>query len=147
MKAERIILVLSIIGLVLSGYLTYVHYVPEALDSSFCNFSDFVSCSTVNSSSYSIFFGVPVALIGVVGFLVLGFLSLGKVKYHRIWLSYLSLGALLFMLYLLIIELVVLQVICLYCIFTLIDILAIFLISAVYFGRESVTFVKEVQFE
>ena len=147
MAAERIIFVFSVIGILLSGYLTYVHYAPEQLDDSFCNFSDFVSCSTVNSSSYATFFGMPVALIGVFGFLLLGVLSLGKVKYHRVLLFYFSLGALLFMLYLLIIELFVLKAICLYCVFTLIDILLIFLVSAVYFGRESVTVVKEVQFE
>ena len=117
MAAERIILVSSVIGILLSGYLTYVHYAPEQLDDSFCNFSDFVSCSTVNSSSYATFFGMPVALIGVFGFLLLGVLSLGKVKYHRVLLFYFSLGALLFMLYLLIIELFVLKAICLYCVF------------------------------
>ena len=147
MAAERIILVSSVIGILLSGYLTYVHYAPEQLDDSFCNFSDFVSCSTVNSSSYATFFGMPVALIGVFGFLLLGVLSLGKVKYHRVLLFYFSLGALLFMLYLLIIELFVLKAICLYCVFTLIDILLIFLVSAVYFGRESVTFVSEIKLE
>lgn len=147
MAAERIIFVFSVIGILLSGYLTYVHYAPEQLDDSFCNFSDFVSCSTVNSSSYATFFGMPVALIGVFGFLLLGVLSLGKVKYHRVLLFYFSLGALLFMLYLLIIELFVLKAICLYCVFTLIDILLIFLVSAVYFGRESVTFVSEIKLE
>ncbi len=138
---------LSIIGLALSGYLAYVHYVPETLDSSFCNLSDFVSCSTVNSSSYATFFGIPVAVFGVAGFLLLAFLSVGTIKYHRIWLFYLSLGALLFMFYLLIIELFVLKTICLYCIFTLVDVIALFAIAAVSWGRESVQFVKAIKVE
>ena len=147
MKAEQIILVLSVIGMLLSGYLTYVHYVPEQLDSSFCNISDFLSCSTVNKSSYATLLGVPVALIGVIGFVLLGFLALGRVKYHEPALFYSSLFGLGFMVYLTSAELLVIKAVCILCVGAALIIAVIFSISALMFGQESIQFVKEIEFE
>lgn len=57
--------VLSLVGLAISGYLTYVHYFdlqPLCLTG---------GCEAVQSSSYSVFLGIPVALIGVAGYLLI----------------------------------------------------------------------------
>ena len=63
---SKSVAVLCVLGIVFSSYLLYLHYTPEELDSSFCNISNFLSCSTVNTSSYATFLGIPVALIGLV---------------------------------------------------------------------------------
>lgn len=143
----RTILALSIIGIVLSGYLTYLHFVPEKFDTSFCNINDFFSCSTVNKSSYATFLGVPVAVIGMLGFVLLGWLSLGRSAYHRVGIFYLSLVGLGFMLYLTGAELFVIRAVCILCVGTAIIIATIFTISALAFGKEGVQFVKEIKFE
>lgn len=58
-------LVLAFIGLGLSAYLTYVHYNPGAL---VCTDG---SCAYVQSSKYSMMFGVPIAIFGLLMFLTL----------------------------------------------------------------------------
>lgn len=58
-------LALAAIGLVLSGYLTYVHFNPGALVCS----GD--GCSVVQQSQYSKMFGIPIAIFGVGMFAVL----------------------------------------------------------------------------
>jgi uncharacterized membrane protein len=67
------IILLSVIGLLLSLYLTIDHYKPPT-DSSFCDISATVSCSLVNTSVFSEVFNVPVSLMGMAWFVfALGF--------------------------------------------------------------------------
>lgn len=62
-RASRIaMIVLSTIGLGLASYLTYVHYAGEQV---LCT-SD--SCELVQTSVYSKLAGVPVALLGLIGY-------------------------------------------------------------------------------
>src|SRR3989344_2844261 len=68
------ILILSIIGLITSSYLTYNHYY-HSLDGSVCDITASVSCTVLNSGIYSTIFGIPVAIYGVLWSLVLGMLS------------------------------------------------------------------------
>ena len=67
-RLEYAIAALAVIGLGVSGYLTYVHYAglhPLCLASG--------GCEQVQSSHYAKLFGVPVALLGVCGYvLILG---------------------------------------------------------------------------
>ncbi|HLD33356.1 MAG TPA: vitamin K epoxide reductase family protein [Candidatus Nanoarchaeia archaeon] len=147
MRTSKVIVGLCIAGFLISLYLTYLHYAPEELDASFCNISDFLSCSTVNKSSYATLFGIPVALIGIIGFVLLGFLSLARLMYARVALFYSSLGALLFMLYLTFVELFIINAVCVLCIAVLLIMAAIFSVSCYSYGRESVRFVREMKFE
>lgn len=62
-------IVLSIVGLGLASYLTYVHYAHEQV---LCT-SD--SCELVQTSVYSKLAGVPVALMGLIGYALI-FVSL-----------------------------------------------------------------------
>ena len=80
MKTEttaKIIIVLSLIGLVDAAYSTYEHYeiISGAIGKSFCDLGVGISCSAVNGSSFSEVFGIPMALIGVFWFAVLIILS------------------------------------------------------------------------
>jgi len=147
MKALKFILVLSILGFLLSGYMTSLHFKPEKLDSSFCNIDDYFSCSTVNKSSYSTFLGIPVAIMGMIGFALLGFLSLGKIKYHKVGIFYSSLLGVGFMAYLTGAEIFFIKAVCVLCVIAALIISLVFLAAAISFGKESVRFVKEIEFE
>lgn len=76
-KLLKIIFLVSILGIILSGYLTNLHYTQKA---SPCDFSETFSCSLVNQSKYAEFLGVPVALFGLGSYLILGFISLSLWK-------------------------------------------------------------------
>jgi len=51
----------------------YHHY--EKSESSFCDFGGNFNCDIVNRSIYSTVFDVPVALIGILGYVLLGVLA------------------------------------------------------------------------
>lgn len=72
-----IILIVSVLGLVTSIYLTYNHYNPS-LGGSFCDKIPSASCTVVNSGIYSKILRVPVAIYGIVWFLISGILSLNS---------------------------------------------------------------------
>jgi uncharacterized membrane protein len=60
------IAVLSVIGIALAGYLTYVHYAGIRVP---CLSSG--SCETVQQSHWSKLDGVPVALLGLIGYVTI----------------------------------------------------------------------------
>lgn len=68
------ILILSILGLITSLYLTYDHYHPS-IEGSVCDITASVSCTVLNSGIYSTIIGIPVALYGVAWFIILGIFS------------------------------------------------------------------------
>lgn len=60
---ERALAVGAVLGIALAGYLTYVHYAdltPLCLSSG--------GCETVQSSEYAKLAGIPVALLGLMGY-------------------------------------------------------------------------------
>jgi len=56
-------LVLNLLGLGVAGYLTYTHYANVQV---ICSISH--GCETVQHSSYAELLGIPVALIGLIGY-------------------------------------------------------------------------------
>ena len=66
------ILVLSVLGLGVAGYLTYAHYNQDAL---VCTIG---SCHTVQSSKYATIGGVPIAIFGAGMYLTLGALAAAR---------------------------------------------------------------------
>jgi vitamin-K-epoxide reductase (warfarin-sensitive) len=68
-----IITVLAAIGIVLSAVSVHNHYKPTPTD--YCDFGETFNCDAVNKSEYSHFGKVPVAGIGVVGYVLLLLLS------------------------------------------------------------------------
>jgi len=68
-----VITFLALIGIVLSGVSVYNHYKKTATD--YCDFGDTFNCDAVNKSVYSHLGPVPVAAIGVVGYIFLLVLS------------------------------------------------------------------------
>jgi uncharacterized membrane protein len=67
------IALVAIAGIAVSSVSLYEHFATST--TSFCNFSDSFNCDLVNRSSYSTVLGVPVALIGIVGYLLVAILA------------------------------------------------------------------------
>ena len=67
------IMVLSVLGLAISSLSLVNHY--STSPTSYCSFGENFSCDIVNRSIYSRVFGVPVALIGMIGYVLLGLFS------------------------------------------------------------------------
>ena len=84
----EIIIILSIIGMIDSAYLTYEHYQlisDSEKGNSFCDISKELSCSTVNSSPYAEVMGIPMAFLGLVWFIVVVILSYSIESKHKFW--------------------------------------------------------------
>lgn len=108
-----ILIVLAVTGLAASTLALREHY---RTDTSPCSINERWDCGIVNHSPYAVLFGVPVAAIGMAGYLLLGILAL---KRRYMVLLPLSLGALAFSLYLAHIEKDLLGVWCIYCVASL----------------------------
>lgn len=67
------IALVAVAGIAVSSVSLYEHFATST--TSFCNFSDTFNCDLVNRSQYSTLLGVPVALIGIVGYLLLTILA------------------------------------------------------------------------
>ena len=104
---------LAILGIAASSLALREHY---RTDTSPCSINEKWDCGIVNHSPYALLWGVPVAAIGMGGYLLLGVLAL-KRRYGLLLL--LSLAALAFSLYLAHIEAHVLGVWCIYCVASL----------------------------
>ena len=132
LSVPGITLTLSIIGLLISVYLTYVHYDDSVL---VCTSGG--GCHTVQQSEYATLGPVPIALFGVLMFLTLGALAL--VRLRDIEFSFvnretaplaawgITLTALLYYAYLVYVELFVLEAICQWCVATTIATIGIFI--------------------
>ncbi len=105
-----LIAVLAFAGLIVSALALQVHYSTGTQP---CDINSRWDCGTVNHSSYSVIKHVPVAAIGVAGYLLLGILALAR---QRAWLFAASLLGLLYALHLSSVEKNVLEVWCLYCV-------------------------------
>ena len=67
------ILLLCLAGVVVSSISLYHHY--DKSESSFCDFGGKFNCDIVNRSTYSHIGPIPVALIGILGYIGLAWLS------------------------------------------------------------------------
>ncbi|HEX2329104.1 MAG TPA: vitamin K epoxide reductase family protein [Candidatus Angelobacter sp.] len=107
---------LALVGVVVASLALREHY---RTGTSPCSINERWDCGVVNKSPYAVFpenTGIPVAVIGIAGYLLLGVLAL--LRRWRLLLVF-SLGALAFSLYLTKIEARDLQVWCILCVFSL----------------------------
>jgi uncharacterized membrane protein len=110
--ARRIVLgALAVVGILISAYLTWVHYMgvaPVCVGGS-------GGCETVQSSSYATILGVPVAVVGLVGYSSLLF-SASLRGEIGVYLGFLvSLVGAFFSAYLTYLEIFVIHAICEWC--------------------------------
>jgi uncharacterized membrane protein len=121
------ITVLCLAGLGLSLASLHSHYAVSSTD--YCDLNALFNCDIVNRSKYSELFGMPVSLIGVLGYSALLGLTLRKTRSFEFIRLFASLGGLAFALYLAYIEEFILRTWCLLCIGSLIAIGAITCLS------------------
>jgi uncharacterized membrane protein len=107
----RLVAVLALVGVAISAYLTWVHYADiEPLCSAISN------CARVQTSKYAELGGVPVALIGLLGYLaILGSLVVPG-EDGRVLGLFLALVGVGFSGYLTYLELGVIHAICQWCV-------------------------------
>lgn len=108
-----VLVLLTLLGFVASGLALREHY---RTDSSPCSINERWDCGIVNHSPFAVVAGVPVAVIGMAGYVLLAVLALKRA--HRLFLAA-ALGGLSFSLYLAHVEAHILGVWCIYCVASL----------------------------
>jgi uncharacterized membrane protein len=121
---KYILVLLAVLGVVVSALALREHYRTEG--DSPCSINDRWDCGIVNHSPYAMLAGIPVAVLGIAGYLLMGTLA-----WRRAWRLLLAaaLAGLAFSLYLARIEEHVLGVWCIYCVISLCDISLITLLT------------------
>ncbi|MBS3149534.1 vitamin K epoxide reductase family protein [Candidatus Woesearchaeota archaeon] len=140
------ILILSLLGMPLTIYLTYLHFKPEL--STFCNFNEKFNCDIVNKSSYAEILGIPVAIFGFIGYLLFFILSFEKiiamkkkgnlVKEKKItkYILILSIVSFIFSLYLTFLEAFVIFAWCIFCLISATFITIILILSIILYKKD-----------
>jgi uncharacterized membrane protein len=128
-------LVLSLLGLADSIWLTIVHFSVNLLSAS-CPANSVDNCVAVTTGPWSHPFGIPVAILGLAFFVAFTIINLPyfwKIKDVRVhWLrAIMSLTSIGMVLYLLYVELFLAKLICLYCTGVHIVTFALFILIAV----------------
>jgi uncharacterized membrane protein len=101
---------LSLAGVLVSSLALQVHYSTATEP---CSINEHWDCGIVNHSSYAVVFGIPVAAVGIAGYLLLGILALARRRFLLLFAALIGLG---FALHLSGIERNILSVWCLYCV-------------------------------
>jgi vitamin-K-epoxide reductase (warfarin-sensitive) len=118
------LVILAALGIVVSALALREHYRTEG--DSPCSINERWDCGIVNHSPYAVLAGIPVAVLGIAGYFLMGALALRRS--YRLLLG-VVLVALAFSLYLARIEAHVLGVWCIYCAISLGDICLITLLT------------------
>jgi vitamin-K-epoxide reductase (warfarin-sensitive) len=128
-----LLVVLAVVGIAASTLALREHY---RTDASPCSINERWDCGIVNHSPYAMLFGIPVAVIGIAGYLLLGVLAFRKA--YRVMLIA-SFGGLGFALHLAHIESTVLGVWCIYCVISLgvISLISLLVLGTVIVGSLS----------
>jgi len=129
------IAMLAVLGIALSSVSLDHHF--RKSKTSYCDFGESFNCDLVNRSEYSTVAGVPVALLGILGYgALLAFATFYREKAETPGILVVgSLGGLAFALYLTYVEKYVLMVWCILCLSSLAVILTIAALSVALFRR------------
>ncbi|MBI1874264.1 MAG: thioredoxin domain-containing protein [Acidobacteria bacterium] len=133
----RTALALAILGLGASAESTYVHYrlIHDPLYTSVCDINSTLSCTQVYASRFSTVASVPVALIGLLWFVLVVLLLAGATRSDRLrenvpsYLFALSTLALAAVLYLGYASFFVLKAVCVFCVLTYAAVVGLFAIT------------------
>lgn len=116
----KYVIYLSAAGALVSLYLLFLHFEPTA---SVCDINARWSCDSVNKSSYSKLFGIPVALLGMAYYFIIALLSINRIKGKKDLMGYDSLSVMFWMTsfgfvihyYLLFAEIFLIKALCAFC--------------------------------
>ena len=125
MKALTVLIViLALAGVVVSTVVLKEHYSTET---SPCDINAKWDCGIVNKTPYSVVHGIPVAMIGIVGYALIGILA-GR---FPILTALAAFGGLVFALRLTYFEWKVIEVWCIYCVSSQVIIACVFILSVI----------------
>jgi uncharacterized membrane protein len=125
------VIVLALIGIGIAGYLTYVHYQGIKV---LCLSSG--GCETVQSSTYASLAGVPVALLGLIGYVGILVSVFIPRDYGRIMGALLSLIGFSFSLYLTYREIFTIKAICQWCVASAVIMFLLAIVTVIRFLRD-----------
>ena len=133
----RISLALAILGILVSVYMT-IYKLTENPNMCLGN----GGCSTVNSSRYAMIYGIPVAVVGVGGYLAL--LAVLWLEPRAAFLAAngtlvsfgLALVGFLFTLYLIYVELALIHALCPFCVTSQVTMTILFVLSVIRLARQ-----------
>ncbi len=124
---RRISLALAALGIIVAGYLTFLHFTDSA---ALCD--GFGGCDAVRQSRYSEIAGLPVALLGLIGYLAILAMLITEEKdgplaeQAPLLVFGMALVGTLYSLYLTYLELFVIAAICPYCVASAVIMIVIF---------------------
>ena len=127
-NGKILLIVLSLAGIAVMGYLVSLHYSPE--EGAFCNLGEGLSCDIVNQSTYAKVLGIPMSILGLVYFL--GIFGASIWSYNKASLKIITFLSIVFLgpsLYLTGIEIFVLGNICVFCEVSKVLIVSIIIVS------------------
>lgn len=124
---KNIVYILAILGLADSLYLTYKHYYSPV---EICFTSVFADCGRVLKSSYSEFYGIPLAVFGILYYLSVFYVFflvsfLGTRIFSRL-LFVITLTGVLFSIYFTYLQFFIINAICPYCLFSALNSVALY---------------------
>jgi len=122
MDRKKWVIILCVLGVLVAGYLGYMYYSDNH---SVCDINATFACTPVHDSSFAMLLGIPVALIGLVGYLLIMLFAMFQFKYVK-WIA--LFGA-LFSMRLTWAEFFVIHALCVFCLVSQVIIIAIFLVS------------------
>jgi len=122
-----VFILLALAGIVVSSLALHEHYRTEGQAP--CSINDKWDCGIVNKSDYAVIWKVPVAAIGIAGYLLLG--VLGATRRYKLLAAISVFIALPFSLYLTWVEAHILGVYCIYCVISFGIISALTLLSII----------------
>jgi uncharacterized membrane protein len=131
--------IVALLGLVDAAYLTYTRFLNIAPP---CSLSILSGCAAVARSSYSVVFGVPLSLFGMIFYaaaLALGLFLLCKKNLlaSKLLVVFSVLGA-ISSVYFLYLQAFVIQAFCIYCVFSAICSFVLFAISVYLFKAKDI---------
>lgn len=145
-KIYFLLLVLGILGIIDASYLTYEHYaniVPPCTINHFLPF--FSDCGLVLRSQYAVLFGIPIALLGLIHYIILTLvIGLAIITRKKFWwfISYFeSLAGAVFSVYLMYLQIVIIKNICIYCTLSALNSFVLFILIFFWleYERKAVT--------
>jgi len=144
LKIFFLLTLLIVLGIIDAGYLTYEHYNRVVLPCTINRFLPIISdCGIVLRSSYSVVFGIPLALFGVIQYslLLIALISLTiyRKKIFTYWIILQSMVGAIFSLYFMYLQLIVLKSICIYCTLSAAISFSIFFVICKIFKKERFT--------
>ena len=134
-RLTRISLAITLIGLFVASYMTVYKFTSQELQDAMCVGSK--GCSVVNASPYSEVRGVPVAVLGVLGYLALLAVQLlerrpGIVQENGALIFFgISVAGFLFTVYLIFVEVALIKAYCPFCITSQVAMTLLFVISVI----------------